>query len=107
VAVDDSVSGSIEAGNPGGVFQFEAPADQPLVVEVGPDDSLDAVVEVRGPGGLDEYADDGSSGGVEEVVVDEPVAGRYLVVVTGYGSTTGEYELSLRSRTNQSADRRQ
>jgi len=92
------VSGGIEAGNPGGVFQFDARANQPFAVELGPDNSLDAVLEVKGPGGFDEYADAGSSGAEEEVIVNNRVAGRYLVVVTGYESTTGEYELSLQSR---------
>jgi Novel STAND NTPase 1 len=96
VAVDGSVSGAIEAGTRSGVFAFEAQTGQPLVVEVVPDDSLDAVLVVRDPDGVDQYYDDGGNGEVEEVVVDDSVAGRHLVVVTGYGSTTGQYELSVR-----------
>jgi Novel STAND NTPase 1 len=96
VAVGDSVSGAIEASNRSGVFQFEAPPGQPLLVEVVPDDSLDPVLDVRSPGGLDQYADAGGTGGVESVVIDGSVAGQSLVIVTGYGSTTGDYELSIR-----------
>jgi hypothetical protein len=107
VAVGESVSGGIGAGNPGGVYQFEAPPGQPLVVEVEPDGSLDPVLNVRPPDGLYEYADAGGSGASEEVAVDNPVAGRYLVVVTGSGSTTGEYQLSLQSsNANRSVGRR-
>jgi Novel STAND NTPase 1 len=96
VPVDGSVSGAIEGGTRSGVFAFEAPAGQPLAVEVVPDDNLDAVLVVRDPDGVDQYVDDGGSGGVEDVVVDGSAAGRHLVVVTGYGSTTGQYELSVR-----------
>jgi hypothetical protein len=95
LAVGDSVSGAIEAGNPGGVFEFEAPAGQPLVIEVAPDDSLDAVLEVMGPDGSNEELDEGGGGEIELVVADGSVPGRNLVVVTGYGSTTGKYELSV------------
>jgi hypothetical protein len=97
LAVGESVSGAIEPGNPRGVFAFEAPADRPLVVDVVPDDSLDAVLKVTGPDGFDEEVDAGVGGGTESVLVDGSVAGRYLVVVTGYEeSAKGEYELSVR-----------
>jgi hypothetical protein len=96
VAVGTSVPGKIDAAKPYGVFAFEASADRLLAVEVVPDVSLDTVLNVVDPDGVHRSADAGADGGIEVVGVPGSPAGRHLVIVTGFMSAEGEYDLSIR-----------
>jgi hypothetical protein len=96
LAIGTTVTGTLDAENPRGLFMFEAPAGQPLDVEVVPGGTLDAVLEVIDPDGVHQFADAGYEGGIEAVVVDGSAAGHHLVIVTGLLSAKGEYELSIR-----------
>jgi Novel STAND NTPase 1 len=93
----DSVSGTLDRPSAGSVFSFESPNDQPILVHVLPSNSLDAVLDVTAPDGSLWEADAGAEGGPEDIFVDTGSPGTYQVVVRGYETTTGDFEVSARN----------
>jgi Novel STAND NTPase 1 len=93
----DSVSGTLDRTGAGSVFSFETTNDQPILVHVLPSNSLDAVLDVTDPDGSVWEADSGAEGGPEDVFVDTGFPGTYQVVVRGYETTAGDFELSART----------
>jgi hypothetical protein len=118
MAVGDSKPGALDSDNSAALFEFEAPDAQSFVVQVtpSPGNSLDAVLRVTGPTGVTQDADnaganslaeaqdpsvvdgtDATGGnGAETVLVDGTVQGSYLVVVSGFDSSEGAFQLNVR-----------
>jgi Novel STAND NTPase 1 len=95
----DTVSGSVGNGVPGVVYGFDAPDDQPVIVEVAPNDGVDIVLDVKEPNGSIDHSDtagEGGSaaGGTEGVILG--AAGRSWVLINPYESLAGGYDLSVR-----------
>jgi hypothetical protein len=97
LSVGDTASGTITAGGGVDIFDVPTPDVQTLVVEVDPDDTLDALLTVTDPTGADLSADEGLRGGIERLVVDSTSPGRSLIVVRGQSWTAGGYTLSVQA----------
>jgi hypothetical protein len=91
VPFGDTVAGAIAADDVVDVFEFDVAGDGPLVVEVEPDDGLDASLEVIDPNGVVVQAKERGNG-IETVLIPAPAPGRYRAVVKGFYSS-GAYDL--------------
>ena len=95
LVLGDTVEGQIGTSHAGGWFVFDAPTDDPVVIELEPSPALDAIVEVVDPNGSTVWSDSGLDGGAELIELDGSV-GRYLVLVRGFAESTGAYSLTIR-----------
>ena len=97
LAVGDSPAGAISQENPIAVFEVDLPPEsQAVVVQVVPDDNLDAVLTLTGSGGLDRRVDTGLNGVAEGVVVPTSEAGSHQVTIRSFDGSSGGFELSVR-----------
>jgi hypothetical protein len=94
VAVGDATQGTVDPANPYSVFDLELSADQAVVVRVEPSPELDTVLEVTDPAGVVRYEDQQLEGDTESLVVAGG-GGRYRIAVSGFGSSTGHFVLSV------------
>jgi hypothetical protein len=71
-------------------FTVEVAADTSHVVAVTPDPDFDPILAVVGPEGRRDPIDNGGDGGTEVAVLG-PAAGRYLLTVSGFDSSSGRF----------------
>ncbi|HEX2785193.1 MAG TPA: hypothetical protein VHN36_16540, partial [Ilumatobacteraceae bacterium] len=95
--VGDTKSATIDASNPAAVFEFDASDGRPLTISVEPDNSLHPVLQLIDPTGTSEEVSNFDEGGAVTLPVDGTAKGRYRVVVRGYKSTTGRFQLSVQA----------
>ena len=95
LVLGDTVEGQIGTSHAAGWFAFDAPTDDPVVIELEPSPELDAIVEVVDPNGSTVWSDSGLDGEAEVIELDGSV-GRYVVLVRGFEESTGAYSLTIR-----------
>ena len=86
------VESDVETTGVPAVYAVDVRAGSDVAIAVTPTEDLDAVVEVFGPTGGGTSTDSGVEGDEERVTLFGD-AGRYLVVVSGYQTSTGGFEL--------------
>jgi hypothetical protein len=79
------------------VFEFDASDGRPLTISVEPESSLHAVLQLTDPTGSSEETSNYDDGGAVTLTADGTAKGRYRVVVRGYKSTTGRFQLSVQA----------
>ena len=97
MAIGDTKSGVIDRNNAAAIFAFTAPANQSLVVDLDPGADLHPVLQVTDPDGFVDETDNADDGGPQSLTVDETSSGQYLIIVSGYASTTGDFKVSVHS----------
>ena len=97
LTVGESTPGTISGAGDARVFEFDVAAGGPVTVVVDPDQDLDAVLTVLDPSGAPVYMDGSSEGESEQVVTSDEGPGHYRVVVSGFASTAGSFDLIVTS----------
>jgi hypothetical protein len=95
MTIGDTRSGFVDPSKPAAVFEFTAQDPQSFTVGVTPDEGLHAVLQVVDPSGVIHEATNYDDGGPLELEVNATLSGRYLIVVKGYISTAGRFDLTL------------
>jgi hypothetical protein len=96
VGVGDIVPDKIAYPGDTVVYDVATTGAAPLVIEVVPDTGLDVALEVTGAAGTPAVVNEGTTGDTETATATSGAAGHYRVIVRGFRSSTGDFELYVR-----------